>query len=129
MHKALTLIEIIVVITIIGILAMVALPNITKSKVVANESAAQANLKVISAAIENYLATRDAYPSAESDLTGANPPYLSKNYCNKIDQGYNYSCSFSTTAYTITAEPTSCRQTGGYDFSITNGGNLTSSGC
>jgi prepilin-type N-terminal cleavage/methylation domain-containing protein len=129
MKKAITLIELIIVMSIMGLLAMIALPKLAKSKMVANESAAQANLRIISAAIENYIATRDIYPSAESDLTGANPPYLDRAYCGTVTHGYNYSCTFQSNSYAATATPTSCGHTGAYDFFAVTGGNISQTGC
>jgi prepilin-type N-terminal cleavage/methylation domain-containing protein len=127
--KSVTLIEIIVVMVIIGIMAAIAIPNMAKNQMLGNEAAAQANLKVISAAIENYVAVKDAYPSGEGNLTGANPPYLSHPYCGQSLQGYSYSCTFQNTGYSLSAAPTSCGHTGGTTFSVTTGGNLTKAGC
>lgn len=129
MKKGFTLIELVTVIVIIGVLAAIGFPKITQAYRTGNESAAQANLKIISAAIENYVATTNNYPSAEANLTGANPPYLPKAYCGLNNQGYSYTCTFQTTGYSLTATPVSCVGSGSQKFTVTNGGGFTANGC
>ena len=129
MKKGFTLIELIIVIVILCVLAGIAFPKITQAYRTGNEGAAQANLKIISAAIENYVASRDAYPSAEGNLTGANPPYLNQSYCGLSRQGYSYNCNFQATGYSINAAPVSCGGSGSQKFTVVTGGGLTASGC
>ena len=128
-NKAFTLVELVTVITILGILSVFVVPKLSQSYRVGNESAAQATLKIISAALENYLAVQETYPTAESSLTGANPPYLTRSYCGQSTQGYNYTCDLQTTNYTVTAAPTACGSTGSHRFTVTRGGTLNQSGC
>jgi len=127
-----TLIELVVVIVIIGILAAIAIPNITRSNMTTREAAAQANLNIISAALENYASVNGSYPTAETDLTGATPPYLNQSFCGNTVNGYIYSCTLPNPAdgtYTITATPSSCGVTGTKTYTITTGGVLSNSGC
>lgn len=127
--KTFTLVELVTVIVIVGILSVVALPKLSQSYRTGNESAAKANLKIFSAAMENYMATQDTYPTSEASLTGANPPYLSRSYCGATIQGYSYSCNLQATGYTVSAAPTGCGKTGSRNFSVATGGTLTQSGC
>lgn len=70
--KAFTLLEILIVTTIIGLLAAIGIPNLLRSKMSANEAAAQATLKTISTACEIFvLVNLGAYPTAETDLLNA----------------------------------------------------------
>ena len=124
-----TLIELVIVIVIIGVLATIAFPKITQAYRVGNESSAQASLKIISAAIENYVATTSNYPAAEANLTGANPAYLNRSYCGLSIQGYHYNCNFQSNGYSINAAPVSCGSSGSQKFTITTGGAATASGC
>jgi len=127
-----TLIELIMVIVIIGILAAIAIPSMKRNYTIAKESVAQSNLRIISSALENYSTVNGNYPTDESQLTGANPPYLNQSFCGNTVSGYTYSCTFPNPAdgtYTITATPSSCGVTGTRTYTITTGGVLTSTGC
>jgi len=124
-----TLIELVMVIVIIGILAAIAIPSMKRNYVIANDSVAQSNLRIISSALENYSSVNDSYPTDESQLTGASPPYLNQSFCGNTIKGYTYSCTLATTGYTVTATPSSCGSTGSKTYTITTGGVLSSSDC
>ena len=130
MRKSFTLIELVMVIVIVSILAVIAMPKMFRAQTIANDSAAKANLEIISAALENYaIANNGNYPTSESQLTGASPPYLNRSYCGKTINGYSYSCTLNTTDYTIKATPVSCGSSGTKNYTITTGGLLSESGC
>ena len=58
-----TLLEMLVVASIIGILAVVAVPRFSNAIVLANTSRVQADLQVLNSAIVLYQAEKGAYPS------------------------------------------------------------------
>jgi len=60
--KGFTLVEMLVVITIIGILAVLAVPNITKAMNKAKESQCKANLHIVQEALERYNSDKGQYP-------------------------------------------------------------------
>ena len=122
--KGFTLVEIMVIISIIIILASIAIPNLLRTRLSANESAAQIILKTISTACENYAAANDGtYPTAISDLTETVPSYLNEDYTATPQKGYEFACNIMTVAgYSCKATPTTCNRTGAKTFTIATGG-------
>ncbi|MFH1338437.1 MAG: prepilin-type N-terminal cleavage/methylation domain-containing protein [Candidatus Omnitrophota bacterium] len=131
MKKGFTLVEIMIVVAIIALLAAIAIPNLLRARVNANESNAQATLRTISTGAESYAAANNGnYPTAITVLTGAVPPYLNEDYTAAARQGYNYACgTMSASAYSCTATPVTCNTTGTKTYTITTGGVLTSAAC
>ena len=118
-----TLVEIIIVIAILALLAAIAVPNIMKQKMAANEAAAQATLRTFSMACETYsIANNGNYPTAEADLTGAAPPYLTESLAG-ASAGYTFTQDFDATGagYAMKATgaaPSYCIKTGGVESSV-----------
>ena len=76
-----TLVEIMIVVAIIALLAAIAIPNLLRAKITANDANAKATLKTLSTASEAFSAVNGAYPTSATVLTGATPPYLNSNPC------------------------------------------------
>lgn len=123
-----TLVEIMIVVAIIALLAAIAIPNLLRARMTSNDSLAKATLRAMSTASESYATANNGnYPSNETSLTGATPPFLNRTYCASSPvSGYNYSCTgMSTSGYTITATPVAVGSTGSTTETITTGGVLT----
>ncbi|MDD5431364.1 MAG: prepilin-type N-terminal cleavage/methylation domain-containing protein [Candidatus Omnitrophica bacterium] len=100
-RKGFTLVEIMIVVAIIALLAAIAIPNLLRARVNANQAAAQAALQTISTAMESLRSTSGSYQMTPggaaatlAGLSGANPPYIDATLgcgappCAK--SGYNF---------------------------------------
>ncbi len=120
-----TLVEIMIVVAIIALLAAIAIPNLLRAKITANDANAKATLKTLSTGAEAYSAVNGSYPGNITSLTGATPPYLNNNPCGSAAYGFTVNCSFAAGAYTFSAVPTSVGVSGTSTFTMTTGGVLT----
>jgi len=121
-----TLVEIMIVVAIIALLAAIAIPNLLRAKMSANDAGAKATLKSLSTVSETYATSSSGnYPTDMTSLTGATPPYISKNYCGTTASGFDFTCTQTTSSYTFTATPSNVGTSGTTTFTITTGGVLT----
>ena len=121
-----TLVEIMIVVAIIALLAAIAIPNLLRAKMSANDALAKATLRSLSTASESYATSNSGnYPVAETSLTGATPPYSNKAYCGTTVSGYGFVCTFNATSYSFVATPGTVGTSGTTTYTITTGGVLT----
>ena len=128
--KSFVVIMIVIAISALGLRMLIGeVINLTCSQ---NESGAQATLKLIAAAFENYAKdNQGVYPAKISVLSESKPPYLDKDYIKQSPiKGYSYNCSrLDAAGYSCYAFPTRCKLTGKVDFSVTTGSLLISEDC
>ncbi len=118
------------IIPILALFTAIAIPNFLRARLTANEAVAEVSVKTISTAIEVYSESNNGiYPTDESELVYASPPYLDRPYNNRIISGYSYSIRLNPDSYQIIAEPDECGVTGRNIFIISETGEISKMEC
>ena len=127
-----TLVGLMISMSIIILLAAIAIPQVLRARMVANEAAARATLKTISTALETYYANDGGgYPTDISVLITANPAFLNKDYiADSPYLGYNFACeSLELGSYSCSATPQDCGRTGSKIYTITTSSVFSEADC
>ena len=104
-RKGFTLVEIMIVVAIIALLAAIAVPNLLRARINANESAGITTLQTLSSALQSFQAANpgDGFPADLDELAPeGEPPYVDGTLAKASPvtrQGYNF-------AYTVTTATT-----------------------
>ena len=129
-HKGFSLIELLIVVAIILIIAAIAIPNLLRAKMAANESSAVASLRTINTEMISYQSAFPTvgYATALTNLGGVSPCTPSSTTACLVDSvlasgfksGYNFAAAGSggppAVQYYATAVPTVVNQTGTRSF-------------
>jgi type IV pilus assembly protein PilA len=124
-QKGFSLIELLIVVAIILIIAAIAIPNLLRARIAANEASAVASCRTINTASITYNSTYNTYASALANLgpSNGNTPtstdadlldgVLAPTSGNGVKSGYTFTYAISASVgYTVTAVPVSLNQTG-----------------
>ncbi len=117
--KGFTLVEIMIVVAIIALLAAIAIPNLLRARLNANEGAAIGNMHTLVAAMGSYQANQSpaTYPTSLALLGSVDPPYIDTVLAGGTKQGYGFVYTSPTIyTYTLTATPTVATKTGNRIF-------------
>jgi type IV pilus assembly protein PilA len=130
--RGFTLVEIMIVVAIIALLAAIAIPNLLRARHNANEAAAIASLKTISAACESFRAaqTPPTYPAnlAVLGTPPTGPAYIDTALAGATNaaterQGYFFTYALvNRNQYTCTATPATIGTTGTRIFFVDESG-------
>ncbi len=129
-----TLVELLIVISIVVILMLVLIPQLTSARIAGNETAARADLRNITAA---ELAYSTSYPEkgftcSFADLTGGATGFLDKSLAGGSQAGYVFTFSGCTSKggavnyYQLVAQPQVVGKTGRASFCTDVNGSVTS---
>ena len=104
---------------ILALLAAIAIPNLLRAKMSANDALAKAALRAMSLATESYASDHNGnWPSSDRELATGTPPYLTTTYCGKIISGYKFACVFSPKGYRFIAAPVQMGVSGSQELSV-----------
>jgi len=111
-----TAIEIMIVVTILAILAVIAIPNLLRARLQSNEASTIQNLRAITGAEGAYFAANGEYATAMTDLTSSTPAFLDHDFLLEPLSGYLFVFGGDPLNYTLTADPISWGLTGNRGF-------------
>lgn len=107
-----TLLELLIVIVIIGILALLIIPNITSAPKKARDTQRKTDMRAVQKGMEEYFTSNNVYPATMAALSAGNTPIMKTVPTDPKNTGvyvYTYTPSAAFDSYTLH----SCLENGG----------------
>src|SRR5215472_11229530 len=122
-QKGFSLIELLIVVAIILIIAAIAIPNLLRAKIAANQASAVGSLRTLNTACIAYSTSYGSFPGALASLGpvsgGGTASSTSADLIDSVLAGgsksgytFSYTAGSSNQSYSITATPITVGQTG-----------------
>jgi type IV pilus assembly protein PilA len=122
-QKGFSLIELLIVVAIILIIAAIAIPNLLRARIAANEASAVSSLRTMNTACITYNTSFNAYPTALTNLapiaSGTTPTSTAADLLDATlttapfqKSGYTFTFVGTGTTYTINADAMTQNTTG-----------------